>query len=255
MNSCCLFLAMSLASADPSSSSADRAYEAGLTARADSAQARVHFLDAASQYEEIWKNEPRADAAQNLAQSYLLAGDPGRAIHAYRRGLQVFPFDTTLYRGLQYARERIEYPDELHPVARVATPTSPFAHWPLVVPLALLTLLYLYGWGWLLYAWKTVRSDWWIGLAAIAISLGLGTWLYFEARHWRSNWEGSGAVVVGTGSDLWTGNSSEYPKKFTYPLPPGTELRLLNERGGWLQVELANKQVGWLPRERVLVVE
>jgi hypothetical protein len=54
-------------------------------------------------------------------------------------------------------------------------------------------------------------------------------------------------VVVAQDTFLRRGNGEEYSPRITAPLPPGAEVRRLFERHGWLQVELANGVVGWLP--------
>jgi Bacterial SH3 domain len=51
-----------------------------------------------------------------------------------------------------------------------------------------------------------------------------------------------------------TGNSDEYPKRLEGRLPPGVELKILGERGGWLHVELARGGAGWVPKGRVAEV-
>ena len=50
-----------------------------------------------------------------------------------------------------------------------------------------------------------------------------------------------------TPTELRTGNSDEYPRRQDARLPAGVELKVLNERGGWLHVELANGVAGWVP--------
>lgn len=45
------------------------------------------------------------------------------------------------------------------------------------------------------------------------------------------------------------GNASSYEPAFTEPLPEGTEFRVLERRGDWLQFQLPGGPRGWLSSE------
>src|SRR5262245_40012708 len=90
---------------------AETAYRTGIDARVDAARARPHFVRAAELYESIWDEGNRSPAiARNMAQCRLLAGDLGRSIRDYRRGLREVPHDADLRLGLAFAREQVPYP-------------------------------------------------------------------------------------------------------------------------------------------------
>jgi hypothetical protein len=55
-------------------------------------------------------------------------------------------------------------------------------------------------------------------------------------------------VILDDGVLLRKGDGLAYPPRYDTPLNRGAEARLLFERGGWLQVELAGGEVGWVPR-------
>jgi hypothetical protein len=59
-------------------------------------------------------------------------------------------------------------------------------------------------------------------------------------------------IVVAKDTILHRGNGGDYPARVAGSLPPGAEVRRLCERHGWLQVELANGVVGWLPLNSVV---
>jgi hypothetical protein len=240
---------------------AESAYQAGLAARADAATARPHFTLAAECYEHLWERGSRtATTARNMAQSRYLAGDLGRAIRDYRRGLRVAPHDRDLRQGLAFAREQVAYPltGDLVDVARPRDVTSPLDRLPVTIPrLGWLAIgLSAVGWIALARAWMTGRG----GLALfsgtlILAAIGLGGWLWWETDRARSRWGAPAAVVVAPGAELRTGNSDEYPRRLDGRLPPGVELRVLGERGGWLHVELAGGTAGWIPRDRAVEVD
>ena len=238
----------------------DEAYRAGLAERADSAKARPHLLRAAGGYEAAWARGPRtASLARNMAQSRYLAGDLGRSIRDYRRGLKEFPHDPDLRRGLAFVRGRVEYPlvGDLPEATRPRDPPSLLDRLPVpIVRLAVLTVgLWAVGWFVLARAWVTARG----GLAVVGAllvlgALGTGGWLWWEDGRLRARWGEPAAVVVAP-TEVRAGNSNEYPRRIEGRLPTGVEVRVLGERGKWVHVELADGTAGWVPAGRMARVE
>jgi hypothetical protein len=235
-------------------------YRAGLELRDDSARARPHFIRAAEAYESHWASGSRTpDVARNLAQARLLAGDLGRAIRDYRRGLSVAPQDPDLRRGLQRAREQVAYPltgdvaqaarpqEHLSTIERIGIPLSRLA-------LAVLAL-WIIGWFVLARGWLTCRGGLTLfGGAIVVAALLLGGGLVWEDGHAKAQWSMPTAVATAP-VELRTGNSDEYPRRLDNKLPAGVEVQILGERGGWLHVELADGSAGWLPASSVVVAE
>lgn len=247
--------------ADPALAEADSAYRAGLAERADSAKARPHFVRAAEGYEAVWDRGIHTPAvARNMAQSRYLAGDLGRCIADYRRGLKVFPHDPDLRSGLAFARSRVEYPltGDVADAARPRDPPSLLDRLPTsITRLAAVAVgLWAIGWFVLARAWITARGGLALSGGALVLFAALiGGWLGWEDARRRAHWAEPSAVVIAPGTDLRTGNSTEYPKRIDGRLPAGVEVRLLAERGGWVQVELADGTVGWAPGGRLVKVE
>jgi len=246
---------------DPGLADAATAYNAGLAERADSAKARPHFVRAAELYESAWDRGARTPAvARNMAQARYLAGDLGRCIADYRRGLRIFPHDVDLRNGLAFARGRVEYPfvGDLAETARPRDPPSLLDRLPVSPTRLALVALGLWSIGWLVLAraWITARGGLALSGGALVIAAMLiGGWLGWEDGRKRAHWAEPTAVVMAPGTDLRTGNSDEYPKRLDGRLPAGVEVRLLGERGGWLQIELADGTVGWAPAGRLAKVE
>lgn len=240
---------------------AAEAYRAGLDARADAAKARPHFARAAECYERVWERGARTPVvARNMAQARLLAGDLGRAIRDYRRGLRNAPHDRELRQGLDYAREQVAYPvnGDLADAARPREVQSPLDRLPLPLPRLGWVAVVVSAVGWLVLAraWAGARG----GLALLGGGLvltaaALGGWLLFESDRARAQWAQPTAVVLAPGADLRTGNSEEYPRRLDGRLPAGVELRVLGERGGWLHVEVASGVAGWVPRQSTVEVD
>ena len=73
-------------------------------------------------------------------------------------------------------------------------------------------------------------------------------------QDWQSRAEARHPLVVikDDGVLFYRGNGLAYPRYET-PLNSGVEARLLFERGEWLQLELADGEVGWVLRAYALV--
>jgi hypothetical protein len=100
------------------------------------------------------------------------------------------------------------------------------------------------------------RQVWWLALACCALVAAalLTGGIAIEAMADRS--DGQHALVVIAGADgvkLRKGNGQSYPA-YDYALRPGVEARLrFDDQRGWLQIELAGGEVGWVHRADVLV--
>jgi Bacterial SH3 domain len=259
-----LFLTVAIAASPASSSEellaeARESYQSGLREQADSARAQPHFLRAAEAYERAWDAGTQTVAvARNMAQSRLLAGDLGGCIRNYRRGLQQYPHNPDLRRGLAFAREQVAYShsSEVADAARPREAGSAFDRLPFsLVHLALFSVsLAALGWIVLARAWMTSRTGLALfGGAAIMIAALIGGGLWWEDLQARQHWSEPTAVLLAP-ADLRTGNSTEYPRRLDGRLPAGVEVKVLGERGGWLQVELAGGVVGWIQVDHIAVV-
>lgn len=247
-------------SVDDSLAEAAAEYRAGLELREDSARARPHFIRAAEAYEVQWANGMRSpELARNMAQARLLAGDLGRAIRDYRRGLSVAPHDSELRRGLQRAREQVAYPltGDVAQAARPQEHLSAIDRIGIPLPRLALAIVALWAVGWFLLArsWLTCRGGLaFLGGAFVVAAMLLGGGLLWEAGRAQSQWSTPTAVVVNP-VELRSGNSDEYPRRLDGKLPAGVEIRVLGVRGGWLHVELADGSAGWLPSTATVPVD
>jgi hypothetical protein len=239
---------------------AEASYRAGLVARADGAVARRYFTEAAVGFEAMWDRGDRTPgAAMNMAQARLLAGDVGRAVRNYRLGLQKFPHDPGLKRGLEYARGLVNYPQagDVADQARPRDPVSVLDRVPLTIPQLIFGLAVVTAVGWIALARGAIVRRGGLALFGAVVAAGgtaAGAGVWWEDDRARSRWAEPTAIVL-TATELRTGNSDEYPKRLDGRLPAGAELRVLGERGGWRHVELAGGVAGWVRGDRTVGVE
>ena len=86
-------------------------------------------------------------------------------------------------------------------------------------------------------------------------AVGLTALVVLAVRSEREERDRPLAVVAEDGVLLRKGDGLAYPPRYETPLNKGVEARRLFERDGWVQIELSGGEVGWAPREDVLIDE
>ncbi|MCX7702347.1 MAG: hypothetical protein N2039_15845 [Gemmataceae bacterium] len=229
------------------------AFDRGRQQRDDTAAARRSFAEAARLAAPVpggkWIRRLEGHAA-------LLAGDIPHAIEAYRRGLLVDPDDADLRRGLELARSRVEYTtadDRLQLTWRGPTDSGFrwfFRRWGIgaVAIASSLTALALGRW-WASRYWRRLLPA--AGAACLTLVLAGAWWWERQEREWETVRD---FVVIRQMTMIHTGNHSAFPPRRETPLPPGVEARLRYRAADWLQIELFDGTIGWVPAEAVRVV-
>jgi hypothetical protein len=234
---------------------AETAFQDGVKLRALGAHARAEFQAAAACYEELRRRGvENARLEQDLGNAYFLADDLPHAILCFRRGLRLAPLDPALRRCLAEARGQVIYPDN------TAFGRPPVVQGRLVLP----------GWlnngifagGVLLYGlacaavtrWLMVRRlRWLLGGWVMLFGAGLLTFLLGQVAHGVGVEDAHPLVVIAEdGVLLRKGDGLAFPPRYDTVVNRGVEARQLFERDGWVQIELAAGEVGWVPREYVL---
>jgi len=186
----------------------------------------------------------------NRGSALLLAGDTGRAIAAFRRAQRLDPTDPAIRDALAAARARV-------PIALTPQPADRLRD--------------------LALAWRGYLPRPW--LLAAAVLCYAATWLAASARllgHRRATPLAlttaslaalaaaplaiesaldsplDQCVLIAAGVPALNGPPpGAYSPTFTNPLPPGLELRILEQRDAWLHVQLPDARDTWLPADAV----
>lgn len=211
------------------------------------AEAERHFAAA------IEGGADSADLHVNHGNAALQAEHLGPAILAYRRALARDPSHPGATQNLGHARSLL--PDWVpHPTAGGLADS--FFFWQREASrdqLALVAALLFFGGCASLAlalvrggrAWRSVAMGGFGLWLALLVSDGLGT----------SREDPDALVVVAEESAARAADSINAPRRFSEPLPGGTELRLIEDRGGWVQVELYNGRRAWLLASTIASVE
>jgi hypothetical protein len=235
---------------------AEAEFQEGVHLRQARDQAQPHFRNAAGYFEVLRQRGVYNPALyRNLGNAYLLADDLPRSILSYRRGLLLAPNDPELRDSLAEARERVAYPvsgDLGRPRSDDRPPWLPHLHsnWLMVAAVA----CYIFGClG--MTRWRMVRRGRLLTLGMIALLMAgvLAGWMLLRSEERRESEEHPLVVMSRDGVLLRRGNGAAFPPRYDTPVNRGVEGRLLFERGGWVQIELSGGEIGWMPRQAVLV--
>lgn len=214
------------------------------------------FRHAAELYSVALDDGPRNGALEyNAANAWLLAGDVGRAVLHYRRALEIRPGDPRVTANIATARGRRRDSFDEAPT-RALTDTLLFWHHGL--PLRAKTTVALGAWslGFVLLAVGAWLAPGRLGRAGCrrcggvalvaAFALGASAGVDLRAQAVRD-----GAVVLADEVALRTGDGESYPARYENPIHSGAEVRVVEERAGWVDVELPDGKRGWVRADAV----
>jgi hypothetical protein len=219
------------------------------TALADSQPdaARDLFAKAALRFERIAREGGIRNGRlyYNIGNCYFRLEDLGRAILNYRRAEQYIPNDANLRQNLDFARrkrlDRIDVPERTQ-----ALKTLFFFHYDVGQRTRALVFSVAFAALWLLLTVRVLlRSavlSWAAALCALVSVLMLGS----LATEWRQAHTVRPGVVTATETTARKGDGASYEPAFTEPLHAGTEFRVLEDRGEWLEVALDDGRRCWL---------
>jgi hypothetical protein len=225
----------------------------GVRLRQAADKARPHFQAAATCLEELRRRGAHNPILfRDLGNAYLLAGDLPQAILSYHRGLHLAPADDALRQNLTQAREQVVYPPEGslgRPGNERRPPWLPRlpSEWLVIAAFVFYSLAWLSLTRW----WMTRRGRLLVGglvafLAAGVVTAALVVTVQQQETHPL-------VVIARDGVLLRRGDGLRFPLRYETPVNRGVEARLLFERGAWVQIELAGGEIGWVPRDYVLI--
>ncbi len=189
----------------------------------------------------------------NLGNSYLQAGDLGRAILHYRRAQRLIPGDDLLEGNLKVAQSRCL--TTIRPTRRNAFLRSVFFwHYDTSVAGRAKAAIVLYAAFWVLLAARNFMpgkalTTLLIGCAVMAVALGASV-----AVDDLLDRNAPGGVVTAMDVVVQKGPGLAYQRQFEQPLQPGVEFTLRRRRGDWLSIELPDGQIGWIETAAVELV-
>lgn len=186
----------------------------------------------------------------NLGNAYLLKGDLGRAVVNYRRAEKLDSGDADIQKNLAFARSRRIDKVQVQTQRKVMR-TLFFWHYDFSLRVRFLAGCIAFGG---LFVFLTLlvwlgRSGVRSGLAAgAAISLviavgflaSVGVESVYEAKQ-------PCGVIIAESVVARQGDGTNYLPSFKEPLHAGTEFELIEQRMGWVEIQLSDGSQGWVP--------
>jgi tetratricopeptide (TPR) repeat protein len=223
--------------------------EAMLT-RANEAYAAGDFETAIAEYQALLRGRAHALLHYNLGNAYLRQGDLGRAIASYRRARVGAPRNQDVAANLAFARRSGR--DAIAPPEPTAVWKTVFAWYYAVAPSELWVATAVFNAVlWSLLALRLWRRHeilgWATAVAGLLLLLCAGALLYGGLAADRV------AVIVPREVDVRSGIREDTVVRFK--LHAGSEVRVRDEREGWLRVVLPSGEQGWIEAADAEVVE
>ncbi|MGE0479798.1 MAG: hypothetical protein AB7Q17_04935 [Phycisphaerae bacterium] len=220
-------------------------------ARRDESQAERLYRDAAAGFESLAAAGVRNAALEyNLGNTFFRLNDLGRAILHYRRAARLAAPAADLVANLEYARARVT--PQFAPSGESRLFRQLFA-WHVQTSrmsrLQAAGIAALIGSAALLLRlrWRNPALAWVAGGALAVAGLAAGS-LVVQLRDEAA---APPAVVIRADTTLRLGRGEGYDPALAAPLGAGVELRIINERGDWLEIRLPTGVTGWLPAAAV----
>jgi tetratricopeptide (TPR) repeat protein len=181
----------------------------------------------------------------NIGNIHFLLDDIGRAILNYRRAEQYSPNDPNLAKNLAYARSMRRDKVDIQDQEKILQ-TLFFFHYDLGLQtrVVLFAIFYITFWffaGIKIFSRRPFTS-WGLGVTLLFTVL-FGTSLLVESRQSTMK---TGGVILAEEVIGYQGDADSYQPSFEDPLHAGTEFKLLEDRGGWWQIELPDGRSTWI---------
>jgi tetratricopeptide (TPR) repeat protein len=190
---------------------------------------------------------PSGAVYYNQGNSWMQAGQPGRAVAAYRQAERYRPRIAFLDANLATALN--DSPALKRPVLETILFWQNWLSYAekFYLATAMAILVFAIGVAMLFYSSRWMRLAGWIGLTLLALSVfsaGYDWYRFDVVKH---------GVVIESQTVARKGNADNYEAAFNKPLRESTEFRMLERRGDWLLVRLPDGHEGWIPERAAIV--
>jgi hypothetical protein len=208
----------------------------------DDARGPDEFAHAAMLDQEILDRwGPSGAVLYNQGNAWMRAGQPGRAVAAYRQAQRYMPDSEFLTANLAAALGP-DAPEPHPPILETIVFWQNRLSYPMKFYLAAAAALATFGVAvaQLFVGGRWLRRGIWAGLIVTGV-------MAFSAAYDWQRFDGTRhGVVIQPQTIARKGNAASYEPAFKEPLPEATEFRLIERRGGWLLARLPGGGEGWI---------
>jgi hypothetical protein len=230
------------------------AYDRGIAQlRANPAEADAAFRAAAEKFQLLVDDGVVNGRLQyNLGNAHVQRRQVGRAILAYRAAAQLIPGDPRLESNLAAARAMRR--SQIAPSGGRALGEA-LLGWHRRLPLpwrwSAFTIAYLITWAAL--SIHVLRPARWLGFTAAAAAVGWVAAAASLAAQLVLDRATQGVILVDE-VIARKGNGEGFEPQFAQPLHQGVEFRVIEQRPGWLWIELPDGNRGWIRADQAGLV-
>jgi hypothetical protein len=185
----------------------------------------------------------------NLANSYLLTDDLGRAILNYRRAQRLDSSNPDIHKNLNYARSK--RPDQFTVTTQKKILERLFFwHYDFSMRTRFLIggICFAIFCIWLVLKLWIIKWPVVIPMCCVTVLITIATIVSVAIEQHSLSTHRSG-VIITESVVARQGDGDNYPKSFNEPLHAGTEFDVIEQRSGWLHIELPNGQNTWIPTQ------
>ena len=229
------------------------AYEQGLTAGDDAANAKDAFAQSASKYQLLVdQGIANKKLYANLASAYLQSGQASRALANYERALIYAPGNGDLKAGRDHAAFLLsgEKP------AGTATILESFQRWNETISVETRLWIGIFFWSvfWVTLALMLKRElRFGRKVAVLALGLCLLCGISLSINSWDTEGKNRG-IVVADSVQLREGNGSAFASLGGATLAEGSRFRVMQQKGDWLEIRTDDGQQGWMAADAAEII-
>jgi tetratricopeptide (TPR) repeat protein len=218
-----------------------RAAEEPVFAKANQAYGEGRYEEAAAGYEELASSGRwSANLFYDLGNARFRLGDFGKAILNFERALALDPHHPEADANLRLARDEARALELRKDWIERYAGLAAVGQWSVAASIAF--------WFALFVAMRLYFSRGRLGSRLTLVGLGLllcGASVF--AIYTLENGARGSALAIVTGKQTDARLATADNAKSVLVLPPGSEIKILSERGDWIYAALPNDQRGWIP--------
>ncbi len=210
--------------------------------------AKGNYENAIKLYESIInKGEEASELYFNLGNAYYKSNNIAHAILNYERAKKLNPDDEDIAVNLKLANQKIEDKIDAAPQLFLKEWKDDIVHlltekgWSVACILSVVIALILFG----LYISSTNRSIKQLGFFGGTILILASVFLFFIARHKYDLTKYSSDAIITSASVTATGSPNEKGTKL-FILHEGTKVNITQEDDDWVEIKIANGNIGWV---------
>lgn len=231
--------------------SAEDAFRLGIELERTSPDvAREHYERALLHYERLVREDGVRNGKlyYNIGNAYFRLGDIGRAILNYERAALYMPREENIRANLEYARSRRIDRVELEESERIFK-TLFFLHYDVTMRIKFIIFASVFALLWIFASLRLFLAIPALRTLIIISSVLSGIFIVSITVESVDSVRNPEGVVTAREVIARKGDAETYQQSFTEPLHSGTEYVLIEERSGWLHIELEDGSNCWIPSQ------